>query len=80
MPDLQTPALLFLAGCVSWTISTFSGGSGSLILLAVATHLINRSEPDGEPCTYRSLVAAGGMAGGTMVSARRSCGRKTAGS
>jgi hypothetical protein len=40
MPDLQTPALLFLAGCMSFTISTFSGGSGGLILLAVATHLI----------------------------------------
>jgi hypothetical protein len=39
MPNLQTSALLFLAGCVSWTISIFSGG-GSVILLATVTHLI----------------------------------------
>ena len=40
MPNLQTSALLFLAGCVSWTISIFSGGGGSVILLATVTHLI----------------------------------------
>jgi uncharacterized protein len=40
MPDLTTSVLLFLAGCASWTISTFSGGTGSIVLLALVTHLI----------------------------------------
>lgn len=40
MPNLQTSVLLFPAGCVSWTISIFSGGGGSVILLAIVTHLI----------------------------------------
>lgn len=40
MPDIGTSILLFLAGCVSWTIGTFSGGGGSLVLLAAVTHLI----------------------------------------
>ena len=40
MPNLQTSVLLFPAGCVSWTISIFSGGGGSVILLATVTHLI----------------------------------------
>ena len=57
MPDLQTPALLFLAGCVSWTISTFSGGSGSLILLAVATHLIRLTQV-APVITVASLMAS----------------------
>ena len=57
MPDLQTPALLFLAGCVSWTISTFSGGSGSVILLAVATHLIRLTQV-GPVATVASLMAS----------------------
>lgn len=40
MADLQTLVSLFFAGFVSWTISTFSGGAGSVILLATVTHLI----------------------------------------
>lgn len=40
MPDLQTSLLLFVAGCISWTIGTFSGGGGSLVLLAAVTHLV----------------------------------------
>jgi uncharacterized membrane protein YfcA len=38
--DPETAILLFLAGCISWTISTFSGGAGSVILLAAVTHVI----------------------------------------
>jgi uncharacterized membrane protein YfcA len=40
VPDLETTLLLFVAGCISWTISTFSGGGGSIVLLAAVTHLI----------------------------------------
>jgi uncharacterized membrane protein YfcA len=40
VPDLETTVLLFVAGFVSWTISTFSGGAGSIVLLAAVTHLI----------------------------------------
>ena len=57
MPDLQTAALLFLAGCVSWTISTFSGGTGSIILLAALTHLI-RVKTIAPVITIASLMAS----------------------
>lgn len=40
VPEIDTSALLFLAGCASWTISTFSGGAGSIVLLATLTYLI----------------------------------------
>lgn len=40
MPDIGTSILLFVAGCISWTIGTFSGGGGSLVLLAAVTHLV----------------------------------------
>ena len=57
MLDLQALVLLFLAGCMSWTISTFSGGSGSLILLAVATHLIRVTQV-APVITVASLMAS----------------------
>lgn len=57
MPELQIPALLFLAGCVSWTISTFSGGAGSVILLATVTHLI-RVTQIAPVVTLASLMAS----------------------
>ena len=56
MPNLQTSALLFLAGCVSWTISIFSGGGGSVILLATVTHLIRVRQV--APVVTRSLMAS----------------------
>jgi uncharacterized membrane protein YfcA len=80
MADPLTPALLFLAGCVSWTISTFSGGAGGVILLATVTHLIRVTQVApvvtvaslmASPRSHRPLMAAGGMAGGAMVSAWR---------
>jgi uncharacterized membrane protein YfcA len=40
VPDFETTVLLFVAGCMSWTVSTFSGGAGSIVLLAAVTHLI----------------------------------------
>jgi hypothetical protein len=55
MPDLQTRALRFFAGC--GTISTFSGGSGSVILLAVATHLIRLTQV-APVITVASLMAS----------------------
>ncbi len=57
MPDLRTSTLLFLAGCVSWTISTFSGGAGSVILLATVTHLI-RLKTIAPVVTIASLMAS----------------------
>ena len=57
MPNLQTSALLFLAGCVSWTISIFSGGGGSVILLATVTHLI-RVRQVAPVVTLASLMAS----------------------
>ncbi len=57
MSDLWTSALLFLAGCVSWTISTFSGGAGSIVLLAVLTHLI-RVRTIAPVVTIASLIAS----------------------
>ncbi len=40
MPDVQISVLLFIAGFVSWIISTFSGATGSIALLATLTYLI----------------------------------------
>jgi uncharacterized protein len=57
VPDLSTSVLLFLAGCVSWTISTFSGGAGSVILLATVTHLI-RVRQVAPVVTLASLMAS----------------------
>ena len=57
MPHLQTLALLFLAGCASWTISTFSGGGGSVVLLATVTHLI-RVTQSAPVVTLASLMAS----------------------
>lgn len=57
MPDLQTTALLFLAGCISWTISTFSGGAGSVILLATVTHVIRVTQV-APVVTLASLMAS----------------------
>jgi uncharacterized membrane protein YfcA len=57
MPNLQAPALLFFVGCVSWTISTFSGGTGSVILLATVTHLIRVTQV-APVVTLASLMAS----------------------
>ena len=57
MPDLETTVLLFVAGCISWTISTFSGGAGSIVLLAAVTHLI-RVKTIAPVITIASLIAS----------------------
>ena len=57
MPDLETTLLLFVAGCISWTISIFSGGAGSVILLATITHLI-RVKMIAPVITIASLLAS----------------------
>ena len=57
VPDLWTSSLLFLAGCVSWTISTFSGAAGSIVLLAIVTHLI-RVRTVAPVVTIASLIAS----------------------
>ena len=57
MPDLGTSILLFIAGCVSWTIGIFSGGAGSIVLLAVVTHLI-RVRTIAPVITIASLIAS----------------------
>ena len=57
MPDLETSLLLFVAGCISWTISIFSGGAGSIILLAAVTHLI-RVTTIAPVITIASLLAS----------------------
>ena len=57
MPDLETSILLFVAGCASWTISTFSGGAGSIVLLAAVTHLI-RVKTIAPVITIASLMAS----------------------
>jgi uncharacterized protein len=57
VPNLETILLLFVAGCFSWTISTFSGGAGSIILLAVVTHLI-RVKVIAPVITIASLLAS----------------------
>lgn len=55
--DLETIILLFIAGFVSWTISIFSGGAGSVILLAALTHLI-RVTTVAPVITIASLMAS----------------------
>jgi len=57
VPDLETIILLFVAGCVSWTISTFSGGAGSIVLLAAVTQLI-RVKTIAPVITIASLIAS----------------------
>jgi uncharacterized protein len=57
VPDLETTVLLFIAGCISWTISTFSGGAGSIVLLAAVTHLI-RVKMIAPVITIASLIAS----------------------
>jgi uncharacterized protein len=57
VPDLETTVLLFVAGCMSWTISTFSGGTGSIVLLAAITHLI-RVKTAAPVITIASLLAS----------------------
>ena len=57
MPDLATSLLLFAAGCVSWTIGTFSGTAGSIVLLATLTHLI-RVKAIAPVVTIASLMAS----------------------
>lgn len=57
MPDIQTFALLLLAGCASWTIGIFSGAAGSIVLLAVLTHLI-RVRTVAPVITVASLLAS----------------------
>ena len=57
MPGLETSILLFGAGCASWTISTFSGGAGSIVLLAIVTHLI-RVKAVAPVITIASLMAS----------------------
>ena len=57
MPSLETAALLFVAGLVSWTVGIFSGGGGSLVLLAVVTHLI-RVKTVAPVITIASLMAS----------------------
>lgn len=57
MPDLETSVLLFVAGCISWTISTFSGGTGSIVLLAAVTYLI-RVKTVAPVITIASLLAS----------------------
>ena len=56
MPDLGTSILLFVAGCASWIIGIFSGGGGSIVLLAVITHLI-RVKTIAPVITIGSLMA-----------------------
>lgn len=57
MPSLETSILLFIAGAASWTISTFSGGAGSIVLLAVVTQLI-RVKTIAPVITIASLIAS----------------------
>src|SRR6516164_11086930 len=56
LPDLGTSILLFAAGCASWIIGIFSGGGGSIVLLAVITHLI-RVKTIAPVITIASLMA-----------------------
>ncbi len=56
MPDLGTSILLFIGGCASWIIGIFSGGAGSIVLLAVVTHLI-RVKTIAPVITIASLMA-----------------------
>jgi uncharacterized protein len=54
--DLGTSVLLFIAGCASWIIGIFSGGAGSIVLLAVLTHLV-RVKTIAPVITIASLMA-----------------------
>jgi uncharacterized membrane protein YfcA len=56
LPDLGTSILLFVAGCASWIIGIFSGGGGSIVLLAVVTHVI-RVKTIAPVITIASLMA-----------------------
>jgi len=56
LPDLGTSILLFVAGCASWIIGIFSGGGGSIVLLAVITHVI-RVKTIAPVITIASLMA-----------------------
>lgn len=56
MLDLGTSVLLFIAGCASWIIGIFSGGAGSIVLLAVLTHLV-RVKTIAPVITIASLMA-----------------------
>jgi uncharacterized protein len=56
LPDLRTSILLFIGGCASWVIGIFSGGAGSIVLLAVLTHLI-RVKTIAPVITIASLMA-----------------------
>ena len=57
MPNLETTIPLFVAGFISWTISTFSGGAGSIVLLAAVTHVI-RVKTIAPVITIASLIAS----------------------
>jgi len=57
VPNLETSILLFVAGCVSWTIGIFSGGAGSIVLLAAVTHVI-RVKTIAPVITIASLMAS----------------------
>jgi uncharacterized protein len=56
LPDFGTSILLFVGGCASWVIGIFSGGAGSIVLLAVVTHLI-RVRTIAPVITIASLMA-----------------------
>lgn len=80
MPSLEASVQLFLAGFASWTVGIFSGGGGSLVLLAVVTHVI-RVRMVAPVITIASLMAsptrilvslaANRMESRAVVSARR---------
>jgi uncharacterized protein len=53
----ETAILLFVGGCLSWTISTFSGAAGSIVLLAMVTQLI-RVRAVAPVVTIASLMAS----------------------
>jgi len=57
VPNLETTIPLFVAGFISWTISTFSGGAGSIVLLAAVTHVI-RVKTIAPVITIASLIAS----------------------
>jgi uncharacterized protein len=57
VPDLATAILLFTAGSVSWTVGTFSGAAGSMVLLAIVTHVI-RVNTIAPVITIASLMAS----------------------
>jgi len=57
VPALETSVLLFVAGFASWSIGIFSGGAGSMVLLAVVTHLI-RVKTVAPVVTIASLMAS----------------------